>query len=71
MGSILLAKINLCSTMSVCALNNNSLRFDMELCEFFLLGGIAVVIVAWVDANLYLCVETGIDIVRLVEAIVC
>ena len=47
--------------MSIRSLNDNPLRLDMELCEFFLLGGIVTVVVAGVDADFDLCIQTGID----------
>lgn len=47
--------------MSIRSLNNNPLWLDMELCEFFLLGGVVTVVVAGVDADFDLCIQTGID----------
>lgn len=61
MGGILRPQIHLRRTMSIGSLNNDSLRLYMELCEFFLLGGIVTVIVAGVDADFDLCIKTGVD----------
>lgn len=47
--------------MSIRSLNDNPLWLDMELCEFFLLGGVVTVVVAGVDADFDLCIQTGID----------
>jgi hypothetical protein len=55
--------------MSIGPLYNNSLGLNMELCEFFLLGGIVVVIVAGIDSDFDLCVKTGVDFRGWIEAV--
>ena len=47
--------------MSIGSLDDDPLRLDVELCEFFLLGGIVAVVVAGVDADFDLCIQSGID----------
>jgi hypothetical protein len=55
--------------MSVCALNDDPFRFDVKLCELFLLGVVIVVVVTGIDTDLNLRVKSRIYFICRVEAV--
>lgn len=70
MGGILRSEIDLRRPMSIRPLNDHALWLDMELRKFFLVGGVGIVIVAGIDTDLNLRVETRVDFRRWIEAVV-